>query len=304
MSQTFSESIFRTLPGGTSTRDQMPPGIAPEKLTPAALAYELQTTLDPEAILGRFSRVIRMAFPHDGFSYDHPGAGLHISQGRLSRHSCTYRLTLKTEDLGELRFLRGRKFVERELAHLETLLAALVYPLRHALLYRQAVQASRTDPLTGVQNRTGLDQMLARELASFERGGDPVALLVADLDHFKRINDTLGHSVGDRVLKAVTGCLVEATRACDMVFRTGGEEFVILMRVAHPDDGALAAERIRDAVERCAAVQDAAPGQHVTASIGVALSQRRDTALALFDRADKAMYEAKRAGRNRVQVAD
>lgn len=303
MSQIFSESILRTLPGGISARDQPPPGMAAEELTPAALAYELQTTLDPEAILGRFSRVIRMAFLHDGFSYDNPGANLHVSQGRLSRHSCTYRLSLKGEDLGELRFLRGRKFVERELALLETLLAAMVYPLRNALLYRQAVQASQTDPLTGVHNRKALDHLLTRELASFERGGEPVAVLVLDLDHFKRINDTLGHSVGDRVLKAVSGCLVEATRACDMVFRTGGEEFVILMRVAHQEDGVLAAERIRAAVEGCAAVQDAAPGQQVSASIGVALACRRDTALALFDRADKAMYEAKRAGRNRVAVA-
>jgi len=211
-----------------------------------------------------------MAFLHDGFSYDNPGANLHVSQGRLSRHSCTYRLSLKGEDLGELRFLRGRKFVERELALLETLLAAMVYPLRNALLYRQAVQASQTDPLTGVHNRKALDHLLTRELASFERGGEPVAVLVLDLDHFKRINDTLGHSVGDRVLKAVSGCLVEATRACDMVFRTGGEEFVILMRVAHQEDGVLAAERIRAAVEGCAAVQDAAPGQQVSASIGVA----------------------------------
>ncbi len=304
MSQTFSKTPLRTLPGGLPARDQPPPDLAADTLTPAVLAYELQTTLDAEGILTRFSQVIRMAFPHDGFSYDHADTGLYISQGRLSRHSCTYRLALKSEDLGELRFLRGRKFVERELAHLETLLAALLYPLRNALLYRQAVQASRTDPLTGVQNRTGLDQMLARELASFERGGDPVALLVLDLDQFKRINDTLGHSVGDRVLQAVTGCLAEATRASDMLFRTGGEEFVILMRVTHPDDGALAAERIRAAVECCAAVQDAAPGHHVTASIGVALAHRRDAALSLFDRADKAMYEAKRAGRNRVAVAD
>lgn len=303
MNPTFSESILRTLPGGLASRSAPLPDIASAALGPADLAYELQTTLDPEAVLGRFSRIIQLAFPHDGFSYDFPAAKLHVSQGRVSHHSCTYRLSLKDEDLGDLRFLRGRKFRERELAHLETMLAGLLYPLRNALLYRQAVQASQTDPLTGVQNRTALDRLLPRELASFERGGEPLALLVLDLDHFKRINDTLGHSVGDRVLKAVSSCLVDATRACDMVFRSGGEEFVIVMRVATPEDGKRAAERIRNAVERCQAVQDATPGQHVTASIGVALAQKRDSALTLFDRADKAMYEAKRAGRNRVEIA-
>lgn len=302
MSQTFSESILRTLPGGVPAPDQPPPGVTTGALTPADLAYELQTTLDPQAILGRFSRAIRMAFPHDGFSYDNPGANLHVSQGRLSRHSCTYHLSLKGQDLGDLRFLRGRKFVERELVQLETMLAGLVHPLRNALLYQQALRASQTDPLTGVQNRTALDLLLPRELASFERGGDPVALLVLDLDHFKRINDTLGHTVGDRVLKAVTHCLVEATRASDMVFRSGGEEFVILMRVSDADHGLQAAKRILAALERCAAVQDAAPGKHVTASIGLALARRHETPLALFERADKAMYQAKRAGRNRVEM--
>jgi len=302
MNQTFAESILRSFPGGISRDNQTLPNSAEIALTPADLAFQLQTTLEPEAVLGRFSRVIQLTFPHDGFSYDHPGTSLHISQGRLSRHSCTYTLSVKGEDLGELRFLRGRKFREQEMAEMERMLAGLVYPLRSALLYRQAVQASQTDPLTGVRNRKALDQLLTRELASFERGGEMVALLVLDLDHFKRINDTLGHSAGDRVLKAVSGCLVEATRACDMVFRTGGEEFVILMRVARPEDGAPAAERVRAAVEYCAAVQDAAPGHQVTASIGVALACRRDTPLALFDRADKAMYEAKRAGRNRVQA--
>lgn len=302
MNQTFSESIRRSLPAGLAGQDQPLPGASGAALSPAELAWELQTTLDPTAVLGRFSRVIQMAFPHDGFTYDHPGLRLHVSQGRVSRHSCSYNLALKGEDLGELRLMRGRKFREQDLAQLETMLPGLVFPLRNALLYRQAVEASRTDPLTGVQNRTALEHLLTRELASFERGGEPVALLVVDLDHFKHVNDTLGHSVGDRVLKAVTGCLVEATRASDMVFRSGGEEFVVLMRVASPADGIRAAERVRIALERCAAVQDAAPGHHVTGSIGLAFARRHDTALELFDRADKAMYAAKRGGRNRVET--
>jgi len=304
MSQIYTDSILRSLPGGLSGQSQPLPELGNASLSPAELAFELQTTLNPEAVLGRFSRVIQLAFPHDGFTYDHAGAKLQISQGRVSRHSCTYSLALKGEDLGDLRFLRGRKFLEPELAHLETMLTGLIYPLRNALLYQQAVQASQTDPLTGVHNKKALDQLLKRELASFERGGEPVALLVLDLDHFKRVNDTLGHTVGDRVLKAVTSCLIEATRASDMVFRSGGEEFVVLMRVSHTEDATRAAERIRAAVEQCAAVQDSAPGQNVTASIGVAVARWRDTAVTLFDRADAAMYEVKRTGRNRVKVAD
>jgi len=269
-------------------------------LSPTELAQRLQTSLELERTLELFTQAIQWAFPHDGMTYDHPGLGLHLSWGRLSRHSCCYNLVVEREEIGELRFLRGRKFREEELTEVENLLSVLIYPLRNSLLYRQAVEAAQTDTLTGLYNRAALDHLLPRELAALRRGQQPLALLVVDIDHFKRINDTLGHSAGDQVLKAAADCLQEATRESDMLFRYGGEEFVMLMSTESPEDALLAGERIRRVLRNCEALQSAAPGFTLTASIGVAMARPTDSAFSLFDRADQAMYTAKQAGRDRV----
>jgi diguanylate cyclase (GGDEF)-like protein len=303
MKPTSPEDILPGRLGPVPGTARVGPGMLPAVLSPAELAQELQTTLDLERMLELFSRAILWAFPHDGFSYDHPAIGVHLSHGRLSRHSCSYNLAVEGQQMGELRFLRGRKFRDQELSELENMLAGLIYPLRNALLYRQALQAAQTDPLTGIHNRAALDRLMPRELAAFQRAGQPLAMLVLDLDHFKRVNDTLGHSAGDRVLKAVARCLESATRKSDMLFRSGGEEFVVLLRMAKAGHGTKAAERLRLALENCHGVQDAAPGFRPTASIGLALARNDDTPLTLFDRADKAMYAAKQAGRNRVHLA-
>ncbi|ACL71781.1 putative diguanylate cyclase [Thioalkalivibrio sulfidiphilus HL-EbGr7] len=269
-------------------------------LSPTELAQRLQTSLELERTLELFTQAIQWAFPHDGMTYDHPGLGLHLSWGRLSRHSCCYNLVVEREEIGELRFLRGRKFREEELTEVENLLSVLIYPLRNSLLYRQAVEAAQTDTLTGLYNRAALDHLLPRELAALRRGQQHLALLVVDIDHFKRINDTLGHSAGDQVLKAAADCLQEATRESDMLFRYGGEEFVMLMSTESPEDALLAGERIRRVLRNCEALQSAAPGFTLTASIGVAMARPTDSAFSLFDRADQAMYTAKQAGRDRV----
>ncbi|MFO8003319.1 GGDEF domain-containing protein [Thioalkalivibrio sp.] len=304
MKQTTSPGIQPASRDSGARSVQWPrPGLAPPILSALELAQLLQTSLELERILDLFSQAIQSAFPHDGLVYENTACGLHIHSGRLSRHSCSYHLTTEERDLGEIRFVRGRKFRDSELHQLENLLAGLVYPLRNALLYRLAVEAAQTDPLTGLHNRAALDRLLPRELARFQRGGQPLAMLVIDLDHFKKVNDTLGHSAGDEVLQAVARCLEQATRKSDMVFRSGGEEFVVLLHVAQAKHGVEAGERIRRALEDCDRIQEAAPGFLPTASIGLAIATDSDTPRTLFDRADQAMYAAKSAGRNRVHAA-
>ena len=304
MTQTISPSAQHANRDAIARTVHWPrPGPAPVTLSPVELAQLLQTSLDLDRILDLFSQAIQPTFPHDGFTYENAECGLHISSGRVSRHSCSYHLTAEEKDLGEIRFVRGRKFRESELHQLENLLAGLVYPLRNALLYRLAVEAAQTDPLTGLHNRAALDRLLPRELATFQRGEQALAMLVVDLDHFKMVNDTLGHSAGDDVLKAVARCLEQATRKSDMLFRSGGEEFVVLLHVAQAQHGREAGERIRLALANCERIQEAAPGFLLTASIGLAIAAENDTPRTLFDRADQAMYAAKSAGRNRVMTA-
>jgi len=164
----------------------------------------------------------------------------------------------------------------------------------HDKLERIAV----TDRLTGLYNRTKLDAAFASELARVERYGESVAIILADIDHFKSVNDTYGHQVGDSVLGEFAAILHKLTRETDTAGRWGGEEFLIIC--AHVDlQGARAlAERIRAAVAEHAF---AVVGQR-TCSFGVAGYRPGDTADTMVKRADEALYEAKQQGRNRVEL--
>ena len=164
-----------------------------------------------------------------------------------------------------------------------------------------------TDPLTGCLNRRGFEQALARASARSSRSGSELALLALDLDHFKHINDTHGHLVGDEVLRAAGALLNQACRAGDVVARTGGEEFTVLL----PDTDAAGAfqfaSRLCDIVRGHSFPPPApwAPAIRITTSIGVvagAPDSRGDFASTFSARADTALYVAKRSGRDRARA--
>lgn len=164
---------------------------------------------------------------------------------------------------------------------------------------------SLTDALTGAHNRRSVLDQLERELARSQRQGPPLSVLLVDLDHFKKTNDTWGHAVGDEVLKAAARALAESLREYDMVGRWGGEEFLILLPTAGPEQALALAERCR---QRLAALRvPAANGEvvPVSGSIGLATNppQRPLDAAALVHCADEALYRAKQNGRNRVEIA-
>jgi diguanylate cyclase (GGDEF)-like protein len=161
------------------------------------------------------------------------------------------------------------------------------------------------DPLTGLYNRRHLEERLASELAAAQRHGRPVSLLMADVDHFKAINDAHGHLAGDEALKMLAFVLRGAVRKEDVLARYGGEEFVIVARETPLEGAESLAERIRRAVERS---RCAWQGQDlgVTVSIGVTMSVGAAEFVAgrterdLIEAADRALYLAKQGGRNRV----
>lgn len=159
--------------------------------------------------------------------------------------------------------------------------------------------AALTDSLTGMQNRRYFDDALQEYLNEFRRIDKPVGLMIMDLDHFKQINDTHGHDVGDEVLKQVANCLREFTRYHDVVARVGGEEFAIVAPNLDINLLHKLGDRIRDAISQL--VIDAGNVRlRVTSSVGVAIWNKRETADELYKRADKLLYSAKRQGRNRV----
>jgi len=163
---------------------------------------------------------------------------------------------------------------------------------------------SITDGLTGLYNRSKLDVILKDELARFNRNQRPFAVLMMDIDNFKTLNDSHGHIAGDEVIAAVAKILDQSIRSVDYAARYGGDEFVIIMVETTADMALITAERIRSQVND---MRYSANGKiiSVTVSIGVVQCQQSDNATptAVFARADNALYEAKRAGRNRAHYA-
>jgi diguanylate cyclase (GGDEF)-like protein len=166
--------------------------------------------------------------------------------------------------------------------------------------YERLRQLSRVDALTGVINRATFEQEMHGALALAQRSETPTALLFLDLDHFKTINDTHGHAVGDAVLVAVARALEERMRASDRVGRWGGEEFLVLC----PDTDGPGARALAETLRRTIAAIPREGGFRVSVSIGVAVSPPGvERAESLVSRADAALYRAKAAGRDRVVLA-
>ncbi len=149
----------------------------------------------------------------------------------------------------------------------------------------------RTDPLTRVSNRRGLDESLESMFAHLDRYGQPFSLAIFDIDHFKQVNDTKGHLHGDRTLQAVARILDDSVRDTDVVARYGGEEFVVVMSHTTLENACQFADRVRMQVESSVGL---------TISGGVAQALDGDNPQTLLSRADAALYGSKAAGRNRI----
>lgn len=166
----------------------------------------------------------------------------------------------------------------------------------------QARLAASTDPLTGVANRRSLDSHLAAEVGRSHDEQTPLCLIMADIDHFKSINDTYGHQAGDEVLREFGRVLKANVRAGDMVARYGGEEFTVVLPRTTAGSALTVAERLRTVISsQTFGVSGRSIGR-VTASFGIAAVQVNETPAELVARADKKVYEAKVKGRNRVEM--
>jgi len=266
-----------------------------------ALTGVLQTTLEINELMALFAKEIRSLVAYDGLIYTFPALKINIELGDQSPHSATYNLTAASDSLGDLKFFRKHPFADDELEAIENLMAGLLYPLRNTLLYQRAVESAVIDPLTGVKNRVSMDNAVHREIELAHRHGTPISFILLDIDHFKSVNDTYGHLFGDQVLKSVAQCASNSIRDTDMIFRFGGEEFLLLLSGTDADGTQLLAERIRSNLENLHLSDD--NNLRVTASLGAASLRKREDMLSIFDRMDKALYQAKDNGRNQVVVA-
>lgn len=267
------------------------------------LCRRLLTTLDPNRMLDIFSEELVRVLDFDSMSYCRPTGrkDFTYSIGTGGQHHCDYQLTLQGEDLGEFRIYRRRRFRDEELVMIEQLMGLLVFPLRNAWQFKETQEAAVTDATTGLGNKRLMDQNLQRETDIALRHSEQCAVILCDLDHFKKVNDTYGHLAGDAVLRDTARLLQEAVRVSDSCYRYGGEEFAILLPRTTQSDARAVAERIRSAVAaHCVDAQ----GQQikVTISLGIAMGGGKELPQELIRRADVALYAAKEAGRNCVRT--
>ena len=180
-----------------------------------------------------------------------------------------------------------------------TALEQEIHGLHKSLQEEQSLRL--VDALTGIPNRASYDDRVRLEFMRWQRDNAPVSVLAWDIDHFKEINDTYGHSAGDKVLKVIAQYLAQQVRGTDFVARYGGEEFVMILIGTDAAQALVAADKIRLGVQNIGFHFHNKPVT-VTASCGIAAFRNEDTPEGVFDRADRALYRAKDGGRNCCRV--
>jgi len=272
------------------------------------LSNSLQTSLATEDILSRFSDEIKEYIPHEFLGFNMGDVtqqkNFDFCLGKKARSKLNQQLTLGANKiLGSLIISRKQKFTDVEAREFEHLTSTLIYPLRNALLYRDALHAAHKDALTGIGNRAALDETLSREVDIAHRHGRSLGMIIIDIDHFKLINDNYGHAAGDCLLQALSLTAEETIRLSDQIFRYGGEEFVVLLPETAIGGVKRLAERIRRNIEES---ETSCEGSSIklTVSLGIATLKNGEDEVLFFNRADKALYQAKNDGRNCTRIAD
>lgn len=231
------------------------------------------------------------------FRYRAPG-----SNGDVP-YKLQYRITERDSYLGVIEIGRKDQFRSDEVRKISAAVNALTGPLNNANLYRHACQSAFRDPLTGLRNRAALDEALSQKSASSLRRDSSLVLLVCDVDRFKAVNDNCGHTVGDEVLRHYARILQQNTRESDIVFRYGGDEFVVALQDTQLAGGSELAQRIRKAVKH-SSVHVANACINLTTTIGVTEVKQHESLDDAFLRADEALLSGKKSGRDRVITSE
>lgn len=281
-----------------STYDELSGEHSESSAIVSRLTRRLQTTLDTRKLVEIYAEELKKVVNFDQFSFSDDSHLTFKMGARSAKHSCQFNLKLDATELGSIKLSRSTRFIEQEMAIVERLAGALVFPLQNAKLYHHALQSALKDELTGLGNKRALQADLHREAERALRHNSDLSIIILDADHFKQINDNYGHVAGDQVLKALARTLSSCARQSDMCFRYGGEEFLVILDNSNAQQANAIAERFRATIE----AQNFYFGSQrvpVTASLGVASYAPGEPLENFIARADKALYQAKAQGRNR-----
>ncbi|VAW54152.1 hypothetical protein MNBD_GAMMA05-1526 [hydrothermal vent metagenome] len=259
----------------------------------------LHEFLDFYQLFDTFINELRATIACDSIEYEDESTQTTLVNGNTGKHLCEYALKYDGLSLGDIKITRDTKFSSNELDLIDVMLAGLILPLRNALRYQQAIRLAQRDELTGLRNGSYYHDTINLEIERARRYKIPFSLLMFDLDDFEKINETYGREAGDMVLLDVARRIEGRARGSDVVYRNGGDEFLVFLPNTEKDEAMIVAQRIKDAVLNKACAYDN-NDIFFTLSAGVVTVTHGDTAGKLIERADKAIFHAKILGKDRI----
>lgn len=248
------------------------------------------------------SRMVLMMHNFTGVSFFNDKH--HVSKGVMT--DCRHEELLMSNDrpFGTIVFSFRKAFSHEDLMVMAGFVKCMIQPLRNASLYQDALDLAYTDGLTKAYNRHFLNMTLQSEIDGYTNTSVPMSVILMDIDRFKRINDTFGHDVGDKVLCNVADIVKKTIRKSDLLFRYGGEEFLILLRDASLENARQVAEKIRKNIEGSMIPIGDDDSIACTSSFGVSQYIPAQTMNDLLKKTDEALYRSKASGRNAVTVSN
>ncbi|WP_461519699.1 GGDEF domain-containing protein [Porticoccus sp.] len=261
------------------------------------LHQQLATTLKPSDLINRLFSWLSQYQLVSGIEYLEPLDNRTLISGSSKPHKAQYIIRLEDRYLGELTISNQKKFTEVDILAHEQAISCLIHHLKNALDYQALEKVAFHDSLTGVMNRTSMDELLPKEVGRAQRHCYDLSVVMVDIDNFKVINDEAGHLMGDHILRHVSRTIKNQLRTSDLLFRYGGDEFFLILPNTDLPGANKAAQQIINSMGR-----DFDKNLALTTapklSIGVTHYRPGEHHEELVYRVDSALYEAKKNGRN------
>ncbi|MDX2464279.1 MAG: GGDEF domain-containing protein [Porticoccus sp.] len=261
------------------------------------LHQRLLGTLDLGILINRFFGWLSERQHVSGIEYANPVNDISLSTGNAKPHKAKYTLRLEQHYFGEFSITSQKRFSEQDLLTHEQSIGIIIHYLKNALDHQSLEKIAFQDSLTGVMNRTALEELLPKEIERAQRYQFDLAMMMIDIDHFKAINDCVGHIGGDEILRYVSAAIKSQLRKSDLPFRYGGDEFLLILPNTDFEGAYEAAERIMETLNKeVSRIPNCSVSPKL--SIGLATYQHGENPEDLIRRVDDALYESKNNGRN------